>query len=55
MLASSIEIPKHWILGCAENFPMRVRLISLQVRAYFVENVPFYLLPDLPFYSRTAA
>ena len=44
----------RWTLRCAENLPMRVRLISFQVHAYFVENVPFYLLPaELHFYSRT--
>jgi hypothetical protein len=43
----------RWTLRCAENLPMWVRLISYQVHAYFVENVPLYLLPELLNYSRT--
>jgi hypothetical protein len=42
----------RWTLGCAENLLMRVSLICFQVLAYFVEKVPFYLLPELLFYSR---
>jgi hypothetical protein len=40
-MASSIEIPGRWTLACAENLPMRIKLIDLQVHAHSVEKVSF--------------
>ena len=36
-----------------EPLPMRVKLIGLQVHAYFEEKISFYLVPEFLFYSRT--